>query len=104
MASDELSQFVDTMISQNNLTSLTGDLREQLVADLRERLNDQINRALIEAMPDVKVNEFIELIDAPETTDESLQEFVANSGVDVRRITAEVMARFYNLYVARPEK
>lgn len=103
MATDELSRFVDEMISQNNLTSLTGELREQLVADLRERLNDQINRALIEAMPEDAVNTFIDLMDNPDTTDESLQAFVANSGIDVRRITTETMTRFYSLYVARPK-
>ena len=103
MATDELGRFVDEMISQNNLTSLTGELREQLVADLRERLNDQINRALIEAMPEDTVNTFIELMDNPDTTDESLQKFVVDSGIDVRRITTETMTRFYNLYVARPK-
>lgn len=100
MPGDELDQFITEMLSAKQLPGVTDEVHQQLVADLKQRLLDQINRALVDALPDEKMNEFEALLDNQEVSDEQVQQFIANSGVDVKRVTTETMLRFYDLYVS----
>ena len=99
MNSDELDKFINEILAAKQLPGVTDEVRTQLVADLRERLLDQINRALVNALPDEKINEFNTLLDDETLSDEAVQQFIASSGVDVRRITLQTMLRFSELYL-----
>lgn len=100
MATDELDQFINEMLDAKKLTGVAIDVRIQLVSDLKERLLDQINRALIDSLPDDKMEEFESLLDNPNIGDTAVQQFIADSGIDVKKITTTTMLRFYDLYVA----
>lgn len=103
MASDELDSFISRMLEAKQLSGVNEDVRTQLIADLRQRLLDRINRALIEALPDDKMDDFEGLLDDPNVTDERIQQFIVDSGVDTKKVTAATMLRFYELYVAEPK-
>ncbi|HEU4715425.1 MAG TPA: DUF5663 domain-containing protein [Candidatus Saccharimonadales bacterium] len=102
MAGDELDQFINEMLDAKKLSGVTEDVRAQLVSDLKQRLLDQINKALIDALPDEKMDEFERLLDDESLTDEQVQQFIVNSGVDVKKVTTVTMLRFYDLYVTPP--
>ena len=102
MAGDELDQFINEMLDAKKLSGVTEDVRAQLVSDLKQRLLDQINKALIDALPDEKMDEFERLLDDESLTDEQVQQFIMNSGVDVKKVTTVTMLRFYDLYVTPP--
>jgi len=70
MAGDELDQFVNEMLDAKQLSGVTDDVRAQLVSDLKQRLLDQVNKALIDALPDGKMDEFEQLLD-DETIDDA---------------------------------
>lgn len=99
MAGDELDRFINEMLDAKKLSGITDEVRAQLVTDLKQRLYDQINRALIDALPEGKMDEFERLLDDPNLDDGSIQQFIVNSGVDVKRVTTTTMLRFYDLYV-----
>jgi len=99
MAGDELDQFVNEMLDAKRLSGVTDDVRTQLVSDLKQRLLDQINKALIDALPDEKMDEFERLLDDDSLADEQIQQFIVNAGVDVKKVTTVTMLRFYDLYV-----
>ena len=105
MNEDEaLNKFINDMLSDKDLSGVTEESKIFLVDDLKTRLLDQINRALIAALPDEKTNEFSALLDKQLVTAEEVQEFIADSGVDVQKITARTMLLFRDLYLQTPEQ
>lgn len=105
MAGDELDSFVAGILNEKKLPGITDEeVRQQLIADLKQNLLDQINRALINAMPDDKVTEFNTLLDDPNVTEEAIQSFVMSSGIDVERITTQTMLLFRSLYLETAEE
>ena len=104
MTGDELDQFVREILAAKQLSGVNDDVRAQLVQDLRQRLLDQINRALIDALPDEKLDEFTNMLDNSEVTDELAQEFMVASGVDVKRVSIRTMLTFRDLYLGNEGK
>lgn len=102
MKSDELDRFINEILDEKQLSGVTPEVRVQLVADLKERLLDQINRALITALPDDKMTEFNTLLDDETISDDAVTLFIAGSGVDVQKVTIQTMLRFSELYLGRP--
>lgn len=96
--SDPLAEFVNDMLAQKQLPGVDEAVHAQLVSDLRNRLMDQIDQAVVEALPADKVDGFNDLLDR-EAQDTELQQYIADSGVDVRRVTMETMLRFRALYL-----
>lgn len=99
MQGDELDQFIADILTAKQLSGVTDEVRVQLTADLKERLLDQINRALINALDDEQIAQFNALLDDSSTDDQAAQQFIVNSGVDVRQVTAKTMLRFRDLYL-----
>lgn len=99
MSDDKLDQFIGEIITLKNLSGITEDVRSQLVTDLKERLLDQINRAIIDALPDDKIDEFSNFLEAGDKTDDEVQQFISQSGVDIKKIAARAMLLFRDLYL-----
>lgn len=104
MADRELDQFIYTMLDAKQLPGITNEVRAQLVTDLKQRLLDQVNRALIDALPEDKIELFDHLLDDPDISDAQIQQFIVEAGVDVKQITTATMLRFYDLYVKPVER
>ena len=102
MQTDEVDIFINRLLLEKNLAGVTDDVRVQLVADLKARLIDQINRALINAIPDDRIDAFNILLDDASTKDEAIQSFITESGVDVPQVTLDTMLRFSQLYLGNP--
>ena len=98
MAYSELTVFINQLLDQKGLGSLDSEVREQLVSDLEKRLVDQINRALVEALPEDKLAEFTKLADS-NSSDEQLQTFLSENGVDSQQVTTDVMLQFKQAYL-----
>lgn len=96
---DPFTTFIKEMLSAKAWSQQVDDeVKAQLESDLRVQLMDQIDRAVIEALPDDKVDGLNDLLDR-EASEEEVQQYVADSGVDVQRITTEAMLRFRDLYL-----
>lgn len=96
---DSFDTFIKEMLNAKQWnTAVDGDVRKQLESDLKNRLTDQVNRSVIEAMPEDCVDGLNGLLDR-EAPDEEVQRYIADCGVDVRRITLETMLRFRDLYL-----
>lgn len=88
---DEASKKVPAMSSET--------ARQYLIEDLVQRLLDLIDRALIEALPDDKLNAFNALLDREDSTPDEVQRFVADAGVDVTKVTSLTMLQFRDQYL-----
>lgn len=98
MDQDALSKFINDIIDAKNFKTLDGDVRRQLEQDLKNRLLDQIDRAVLEAVPEDKIDGLNDLLDR-DASQQEVQQYIANSGVDTKKITLETMLRFRSLYL-----
>lgn len=104
MNEDEaLDKFINNMLSDKDLSGVTDEAHVYLVDDLKTRLLDQINRSIIAEMPEQKGDEFSALLDKESVTDEQVQQFIVDSGVDTKKIAARTMLAFRELYLQTPE-
>lgn len=98
MDQDALSKFINDIIDAKNFKTLDGDVRRQLEQDLKNKLLDQIDRAVLGALPENKIDGFNDLLDR-NASQQEVQQYIANSGVDTKKITLETMLRFRSLYL-----
>lgn len=96
---NNLGEFIDQLIKDKNVSGLTDEVREVLAEDLTQRLVDQIDRAVIEALPEEKAVELSEKLDDENFGDSEVEAFVASSGVDVQKVALETALRFRDLYL-----
>ena len=96
---DPFTTFIKEMLSAKAWNQQVSDeVKAQLESDLHLQLMDQIDRAVIDALPEDKVDGLNELLDR-EVSEEDIQQYIAASGVDVQRVTTETMLRFRDLYL-----
>lgn len=98
MDQDALSKFINDIIDAKNFKTLDGDVRRQLEQDLKNKLLDKIDRAVLGALPENKIDGFNDLLDR-NASQQEVQQYIANSGVDTKKITLETMLRFRSLYI-----
>lgn len=98
MNQDAISKFISDIIDAKGYKTLDSDVRQQLEQDLKNRLLDQIDRAVLEALPENKIDGFNDLLDRGASQQE-VQQYIATSGVDTKKITLETMLRFRSLYL-----
>lgn len=98
MDQDALSKFINDIIDAKNFKTLDGDVRRQLEQDLKNKLLDKIDRAVLGALPENKIDGFNDLLDR-NASQQEVQQYIANSGVDTKKITLETMLRFRSLYL-----
>lgn len=96
---DNLDIFVNQIIDEKGLTGLNEDSRKTVVNEIKSALVEQINRAILMQLPDEKLDELNNLMDQEGFGDADMQNFIANSGVDVNKITAETMLQFKAFYL-----
>ena len=96
-------EFIESLLNDKGITNIEPDIRESLKADMKKRLEDQINRAAIEALPEEKAAELAKLVEQPGFTNEKMTEFITNSGINLTEVTLETMLRFRNFYLDAEE-
>lgn len=101
---DNLDVFINQLIDEKGLTGLNEDSRKTVVNELKSSLIEQINRAILMHLPDEKLDELNNLMDQEGFGDNDMQNFVANSGVDINKITAETMLQFKAFYLGTQTK
>lgn len=96
---EQLLPFIDSLLEDKNLAGMTPEafaiLRKDMAGDLRK----QIDHAIIDQLSEKQADAFSELMDQPDTTDDTLQQFIANTGMDVSAVVASTMARFRKYYL-----
>jgi len=96
---DQLDAFIKDIIDAKQLNGITDEAKSGLIEEMRERLLDMINRALVEALPEEKVEAFSLLLDNDGVTEEQIQQFIVESGVDIEKVTAKTLLAFRELYL-----
>ncbi len=96
---DPVDQFVGQIIDQKNLAGITPEIKRQVVTELKGRLMDQIDRAMINALNRDQLDKFNALLDDQNTTDQQMQNFFANSGINSQQVALDTMLKFREFYL-----
>ena len=68
-----------------------------------DRLMTQIDTAMINALPEDKLNEFNQRINDPDFTNDDATQFFVDAGLDVQKIALQTMIEFRMLYLGGDE-
>ena len=98
-----IDEFIESLLNDKGITNIEPEIREELKADMKKRLEDEINRAAIEALSEEKAAELAKLVEQPDFTNEKMTEFMTNSGVNLTEVALETMLRFRNFYLDAEE-
>lgn len=98
MNQELIDKFIKDLLDAKDLNGVDDEVRQQLEQDLKTRLLDQIDRAIIEALPEDKLSGFNALLDNNSTA-QDVQKYIIECGVDTQKVTLETMLRFRALYL-----
>ena len=94
-----LDAFVEDMMTERGLKQLEETAFTALKEDLKQRLNFQINRAILVQLPDEKLDEIAKVIDSEEPKAEEIDRILNEANVDVAETTRETMKIFREAYL-----
>ncbi len=100
MDSKELDSFIDDILKQKNYQSVSEEGYKAMKDEMKGILVEQINKAALMAMPDEKLDELNARLDDGSIQPDQISTFVAESGVDLAKITTETMIYFRSPYLA----
>lgn len=98
-----VDEFIEQLLTDKGITDVEPEIRQELVAEMKERLMDQINKAAIMQLSEEKAAELAEKVDDPNFTNEQMTEFMQNSGVNLTEIALDTMLKFRNFYLESGE-
>ena len=98
-----VDELIEQLLADKGITDVEPEVREELVAEMKERLMDQINKAAIMQLSEEKAAELAEKVDDPNFTNEQMTEFMQSSGVNLTEIALDTMLKFRNFYLESGE-
>ncbi len=100
---NDFDDFINEIIDAKGYSSLDPETKKYMTDELRGLLIEQINRRILEQLPDEKLDELEQKLDAGEMAPEQVQHFAAECGVDVAKTVTEVMIFFRGFYAGAGE-
>lgn len=94
-----LDLFIDQLILDKGMGEMSDDLKNEIHADLKERLIFQINRAIIAELPDNELDELNAELDNGTATAEKINDLVEKTGIDSESIIEDTMLNFRRVYL-----
>lgn len=91
---DMLRNFVSQVLDAMNIPSLTGEARDIIIDERTQQLSDNIDNAMLRALSSSQLDMLDALLDDPNISDDRIQQFWRDSGIDGQQIVAYEMMRF----------
>lgn len=97
---DPIDQFVGQVLDEKKIPGTNDpEIRQQLINDLKTRLMEQIDRAMLSALSEKQLDELNALLDKPGLQDADIQNFYRQSGVNGQQVAFNTMIRFREYYL-----
>lgn len=96
-----LSAFVIKMIQDKGLGEMSDEERSRLRMNLQDKLQEQIEQALIGMLSDEQLAELDEKLDNG-ATDEEVEAFFLATGADANKAMTDAMKAFREAFLALP--
>ena len=98
-----IDEFIESLLNDKGITDIEPEIKDQLKAEMKEKLLDQIDRAAVQSLSEDKAEELAKLVEQPDFTNEKMTEFMQNSGVNLTEVTLDTMLKFRNFYLGTGE-
>lgn len=98
-----IDDFIESLLNEKGITDIEPEVRDELKSEMKARLEEQIDRAAVQALSEEKATELASLVDDPDFTNEKMAEFMQNSGVNLTEVALETMLQFRNFYLGTKE-
>ncbi len=98
-----IDEFIESLLNDKGITDVEPDVKEDLKADMKKRLEDQIDRAAIQALSEEKAAELSEKLEDPNFSNEDMAKFMQDSGVNLTEIALDTMLKFRGFYLGTEE-
>ena len=105
--SDEeiIDYFIEGLMEEKGVDAPTEEIREDMKADLKNQLMQQIDRSLIAELPDEKLDELNRAVSTNGQLDPKVvADAISEAGLDVSEITAGTMQRFREIYLGKADE
>lgn len=97
-----IDEFIESLLNDKGI-EVEPEIREDLKADMKAKLLDQIDRAAIQALPEDKAAELAKKVEEPNFINEDMTKFIQDSGVNLAEVALETMLKFRNFYLGTEE-
>lgn len=98
-----IDDFIESLLNDKGITDIEPDVREELKADMKSRLLDQIDRAAVQALSPEKADELAKLLENPDFSNEEMTKFMQESGVNLTEVAMDTMLKFRSFYLGTEE-
>ena len=98
-----IDEFIENLLNEKGITDVEPEVRNELKSEMKARLEEQIDRAAVQALSEDKAIELAKLVEDPNFKNEQMVEFMKNSGVNLTEVALETMLRFRNFYLGTGE-
>ena len=97
---ESINLFIEGIMEEKGLDDQSEEMREDIFADLKTRLLEEIDRSLVASLPDEKLDELSKVVAKDgQIAPEKVADAVTEAGIDVEEVTAGTMAKFRELYL-----
>ncbi len=93
-----LDDFMESLLQEKGI-NVEGEVRDQLKADMTQRLLTQIDRATLNRLTEEQAIELSNKLDDPNFGNVEAAEFIKKCGVDTQEVALETMIQFRALYL-----
>lgn len=93
-----LDDFMESLLQEKGI-NVEGEVRDQLKADMTQRLLNQIDRATLNRLSEEQAIELSDKLDDPNFGDEQASEYIKKCGIDAQQVALETMVQFRALYL-----
>lgn len=93
-----LDDFMESLLQEKGV-NVEGEVRDQLKADMTQRLLNQIDRATLNRLTEAQAIELSNKLDDPDFNDTDAAEFIKSCGIDSQQVALETMIQFRALYL-----
>lgn len=95
-----MEDYVQKLLTDQGVSAdVDPEVRQELANELTARINDFLNRRLLDAMSDSAVKEFEALMDSEQLDANKVHEFVAANVPNVQEVTNQALFDFRLLYL-----
>lgn len=101
LSSDEgINLFIEGLMEEKGIEATSEELRKDIFTDLKARLMEEIDRSLVAALPDEKLDELSKMVASDGKIEpEVIGKMVEEAGIDVDEVIGVTMAKFRDLYL-----
>lgn len=94
---DPVAEFAQSLLEEKNLENVDEVTREQMKVDLMDQVEDHVNAAILEHVPNEKLDEFERVIDSGD--ENAIRVFCQSTIPDLDAIVAKELADFRHQYL-----